>query len=63
MLRNKRDKAVTAHVGLKRFQRKREQKHKLHIKNLIVAIAVQSVVPNMIIEIAKIIQIARPLIF
>lgn len=54
------------------FQRKREQKHKLHIKDLIVAIAevqvdfsfyVQSVVSNMIIKIAKIIQIARPLIF
>ena len=50
-------------MGQKLFQRKHEQKHKLHIKNLIVAIAVQSVVPNMIIKIAKIIQIARPLIF
>ena len=39
------------------------KKHKSHINNLIVAIAVQSVVPNMIIKIAKIIQIARPLIF
>lgn len=56
------------------FQRKREQKYKykLHIKDLIVATAevhvdfsfyVQSVVSNMIIKIAKIIRIARPLIF
>lgn len=54
------------------FQRKREQKYKLHIKDLIVAIAevhvdfslyVQSVVSNVIIKIAKIIRIARPLIF
>ena len=54
------------------LQRKREQKYKLHIKDLIVAIAevqvdfslyVQSVVSNMIIKIAKIIRIARPLSF
>ena len=59
-------------MGQKLFQRKREQKYKLHIKDLIVSIAevhidfsfyVQSVVSNMIIKIAKIFQIARPLIF
>ena len=50
-------------MWVKNFSSENVNKNKLHIKNLIVAIAVQSAVPNMIIKIAKIIQIARPLIF